>query len=78
MATNLTKGILRAEMLAIVTALDEVDIRQVREVLRTRWGDLSVEMDNCVMLFIAGIHGDEFGKLGPKERSTKWMKMQVR
>ena len=78
MATSLTHDVLRAEMLAVVTAFDMVNARQVREMLRLRWGEISPELDNGIMLFIMGIHGSEKGTLGDRIENVKTMQKQVK
>ena len=77
MATSLTDDVLRADNLAVVTAFDMVNARQVRELLRTRWKEISVQMDNKTMLFLMGIHGSKDGNLGPLENNVQTMKNQV-
>ena len=78
MATaGLTHDVLRAEMLAIVSAFDMVNARQVREMLRLRWNEISVYLKNGKMLFIMGTHGTKDGKLGPHEGNIKTMRNQV-
>ena len=77
MATSLTHDVLRAEMLAVVTAFDMVNARQVREMIRLRWKEFSVNLDNGKMLFIMGIHGNKDGQLGQREGNIKTMKNQV-
>ena len=77
MAASLTHDVLRAEMLSIVSAFDMVNARQVREMLRLRWGEISTELDNGIMLFIMGIHGSEKGTLGDREANIKTMQNQV-
>ena len=78
MAASLTHDILRAEMLAVVTAFDMVNARQVREMIRLRWKEISTQLDNRTMLFIMGIHGTEDGKLGLREGNIRTMKNQVK
>ena len=78
MAANLTHDVLRAEMLSIVSAFDMVNARQVREMLRLRWGEISPELDNGIMLFIMGIHGSEKGTLGDRIENIKTMQKQVK
>ena len=77
MAAGLTHDVLRAEMYAIVSAFDMVNARQVREMLRLRWGEISAHLDNGTMLFIMGVHGMEDGNLGPREGNIKTMQNQV-
>ena len=77
MAAGLTHDVLRAEMLAIVSAFDMVNARQVREMLRLRWDEISAHLENGTMLFIMGIHGNEDGKLGERENNIRTMQNQV-
>ena len=78
MAASLTHDVLRAEMLAIVSAFDMVNARQVREMLRLRWSEISAHLDNGTMLFIMGVHGSSDGKLGDKIETIKTMQNQVK
>ena len=77
MAASLTHDVLRAEMLAVVTAFDMVNARQVREMIRLRWREISNHLNNATILFIMGVHGLEDGQLGPREENIKTMKNQV-
>ena len=77
MAASLTHDVLRAEMLAVVTAFDMVNARQVREMIRLRWREISNHLNNGTMLFIMGVHGMEDGQLGPREGNIKTMRNQV-
>ena len=78
MATaGLTEDVLRAETLAVVTAFDTVNARQVRELIRKKWGQLGVQLKNGLLLFIMGIHGLENGTLGSPEPNIKTMQNQV-
>ena len=78
MATSLTHDVLRAEMLTIVSAYDMVNARQVREMLRLRWDEISVYLENGTILFIMGIHGSKDGTLGDQVENIQTMKNQVR
>ena len=64
-------------MLAIVSAFDMVNARQVREMLRLRWSEISAHLDNGTMLFLMGIHGNEDGKLGERIGNIRTMQNQV-
>ena len=77
MAASLTHDVLRAEMLAIVSAFDMVNARQVREMLRLRWSEIRAHLDNGTMLFIMGIHGNKDGKLGERIGNIRTMQDQV-
>ena len=79
MATaGLTHDVLRAEMLAIVTAFEMVNARQVREMLRLRWSEISAYLNHGTMLFIMGTHGNKDGTLGHREGNIKTMRNQVK
>ena len=78
MAASLTHDVLRAEMLAVVTAFDMVNARQVREMIRQKWDQISTHLDNGTLLFIMGIHGSNDGTLGPRVGNIKTMKNQVK
>ena len=78
MATSLTHDVLRAEMLAIVSAYDMVNARQVREMLRLKWDAISAYLENGTMLFIMGVHGSKDGTLGDQIENIQTMKNQVR
>ena len=78
MAVSLTHDMLRAEMLAIVSAFDMVNARQVREMIRLRWNEIRAYLDNGTLLFIMGIHGSKDGKLGDQVSNIQTMKNQVK
>ena len=78
MAASLTHDVIRAEMLAIVSAFDMINARQVREMLRLRWDEMSAYLENGTMLFIMGIHGSTDGTLGDKIDNIQTMKNQVK
>ena len=77
-APSFTKGVLRIENLSVITSLGEVDCRQVREVIVQKWPELSQELYDGTILFIAGVHGQESGKLGDFEDSCRHMMSQVK
>ena len=66
------------EKVAIFSCNSEVSALNFRWYLIENWAALSQGMDNCTMLFIAGVHGSAEGKLGEKVGSVKTMKNQVR
>ena len=63
MAASFSQGVIRAEKLAIFTSSKEVDEWQIREFFLERWDFLSQGLDNGTMLFLAGVHGSEDGKV---------------
>ena len=63
MASSFNQGVIRAEKLAIFTSSKEVDEFQIRESFLQRWDLLSQGLDNGTMLFLAGVHGTEDGKV---------------
>ena len=75
-AASIEHKIVHADKLAVFTCNDEIDERQIRFYVIDNWETLTQGMDNSTILFIAGVHGLETGKLGPKIFSA--MKNQVR
>ena len=63
MASSFNQGVIRAEKLAIFTSSKEVDEFQIREFFLQRWDLLSQGLDNGTMLFLAGVHETEDGKV---------------
>ena len=75
-AASIEHKIVHADKLAVFTCNDEIDERQIRFYVIDNWETLTQGMDNSTILFIAGVHGLETGKLGPKiffrnEKSSK-------
>ena len=67
MATsNIEHKIVHADKLAVFTCADEIDERQIRFYVINNWDTLTQGMDNSTILFIAGVHGLESGKLGTR------------
>ena len=77
MAASFSQGVIRAEKLAIFTSSKEVDEFQIREFFLERWDFLSQGLDNGTMLFLAGVHGTEDGKVGENSDSLETMMRQV-
>ena len=70
--------IVHADKLAVFTCNDEIDERQIRFYFIENWKRLTLGMDNSTILFIAGVHSYETGKLGPKDEVGIWsMKKQI-
>ena len=77
MASSFSKGVIRVEKLAIFTSSQEVDEFQIREFFLARWDFLSQGLDNGTMLFLAGVHGTEDGKVVEVADSLETMIRQV-
>ena len=75
MASYLENKIIN-DKLAIFTFNDEIDERQVRIYFIKNWETLTLGMDGATILFMAGIHGQETGNLGPRE-NIQSLKNQV-
>ena len=67
---------IRAEKLAIFTSTEEITVREFREFLVEKWHILSAGLDNGTILFIAGVHGTNEGKLGDPANNLETMKKQ--
>ena len=66
------------EKLAVITFDDPVNEMEFRRYLKRNWEALTLGLnDGSTILFIAGIHGEDTGKLGPIE-SIQTLKNQVR
>ena len=65
MAASIEHQIVHADKLAVFTCNDEIDERQIRFYVIDNWKTLTLGMDNSTILFLAGVHGYETGKLGP-------------
>ena len=66
------------EKLAVITFDDPVNEMEFRRYLKRNWKALTLGLnDGSTILFIAGIHGEDTGKLGPIE-SIQTLKNQVR
>ena len=66
------------EKLAVITFDDIVNEMEFRRYLKRNWKTLTLGLnDGSTILFIAGIHGEDTGKLGPIE-SIQTLKNQVR
>ena len=57
--------------LTIFTAKDPVDAATIKKYVIKHWEKISVALDNSIVLFIGGIHGDEHGGLGKVEENWK-------
>ena len=74
---DLNKGIIRAEKLSIFTFTSETNEWIMREYIFKHWNILSEGMEDSTILFLAGVHGLEDGRLGPNADSIETMQTQV-
>ena len=66
------------EKLAVITFDDVVTEMAFRRYLKRSWESLTLGLnDGSTILFIAGVHGEDTGKLGPVT-SIDTLKFQVR
>ena len=66
------------EKLAVITFDDVVTEMAFRRYLKRSWESLTLGLnDGSTILFIAGVHGEDTGKLGPAE-SIQTLKRQVK
>ena len=66
------------EKLAVITFDEPVNEIEFRKYLIRNWNDLTLGLNNgSTILFVAGVHGEDTGKLGPAE-SIDTLKFQVR
>ena len=66
------------EKLAVITFDDVVSEPAFRRYLERSWKTLTEGLNNgSTILFIGGVHGDDKGKLGPRE-NIQTLKNQVR
>ena len=66
------------DKLAVITFDEPVNEIEFRKYLIRNWNDLTLGLnDGSTILFVAGIHGKDTGKLGPAE-SIQTLKNQVR
>ena len=66
------------EKLAVITFDDVVTEMAFRRYLKRSWESLTLGLnDGSTILFIAGVHGEDTGKLGPAE-DIQCLKNQVR
>ena len=69
--------IIHIENLAIVSLKGQIAVREVRNYVIDHWHSMTKGMDNSTMLFMAGVHGSDQGKFGPKANSYETMKTQM-
>ena len=77
MSQGVTKGVLQIENHAVICSTGKVDAVQVRDLLLSRWNSLSCQLDDGIILFIAGAHGMQDGTLDSLETSCKTLMKQV-
>ena len=65
------------EKSAVITFDNEVDEMAFRRYLKNNWENLTLGLKNSTILFLAGVHGEDSGKLGPNE-DIQTLKNQVR
>ena len=63
MATKIEDRIVSEDKLTIFTLKDEAAVREIRKYVIEHWKTLMQHMDGLTVLFIAGIHGSDTGKL---------------
>ena len=54
----------KSDKLTIFTTKTEVDPLNFREYIIKHWKDITKGLENSTILFLAGVHGSEDGKLG--------------
>ena len=62
---KMSKGLIAVEKYVIISASDRITMRQWRTHLASDWEKLMPE--NTRLLMLAGIHGQEDGRLGDRE-----------
>ena len=65
------------EKSAVITFDNEVDEMAFRRYLKNNWENLTLGLKNSTILFLAGVHGEDSGKLGPNE-DIQTLKNQVK
>ena len=56
------------DKLAVITFDEPVNEMEFRRYLKKNWNDLTLGLnDGSTILFMAGVHGEDTGKLGPIE-----------
>ena len=65
------------EKSAVITFDNEVDEMAFRRYLKINWEKLTLGLKNSTILFLAGVHGEDSGTLGPNE-DIQTLKNQVR
>ena len=65
------------EKSAVITLDNEVDEMAFRRYMKNNWENLTLGLNKSTMLFLAGVHGEDSGALGPNE-DIQTLKNQVR
>ena len=65
------------EKSAVITFDNEVDEMAFRRYMKNNWENLTLGLNESTILFLAGVHGEDSGKLGPNE-DIQTLKNQVR
>mgnify|MGYP001311910111 CR=1 FL=1 len=65
------------EKSAVITFEHVVDEMAFRRYLKNNWENLTLGLNSSTILFLAGVHGDDSGELGPNE-DIQTLKNQVR
>ena len=65
------------EKSAVITFDNEVAEMAFRRYMKNNWENLTLGWNDSTILFLAGVHGKDSGKLGPNE-DIQTMKNQVR
>ena len=65
------------EKSAVITFDNEVDEMAFRRYMKNNWENLTLGLNESTLLFLAGVHGEDSGKLGPNE-DIQTLKNQVR
>ena len=75
--SKMSTVLINAEKLAIFTAIAEISAREVRNYVIEHWHKITEGLNDCSILFMAGIHGTSEGKYGDETDSFETMKVQV-
>ena len=67
MTSSIEHKVIHADKLAVFTCNDLIDEFNIRCYFIKHWYTLTQGLDNATILFIAGVHGEENGKLGENE-----------
>ena len=65
------------EKSAVITFDNEVDEMAFRRYMKNNWENLTLGLNESTILFLAGVHGEDSGALGPNE-DIQTLKNQVR
>ena len=64
------------EKCAVITFDNEVAEMAFQRYMKGHWKELTLGLNNSTILFLAGVHGEDSGKLGPNE-DIQTLKNQV-